>query len=407
MCEVCVPGAGNACPAATPACAAPGVCVECTAGDTRACGAMQVCDDATDACVECNIGADCAGHAGGSFCVAHACVACASDADCPLATAAACNHGTHVCEACGGDGDCAHLGATPACAGGTCKPCNASVSACSGATPACDASANACVECTASDASACSAATPVCELVAHACVECTADADCGATAPRCDLSAHICVACLAPADCTDPAAARCTAAHMCAGCTMDAQCARLASTPVCDEPSAACVECTRDADCPGASCDLSAHTCTSTPRNSLGFCERCVSDIDCILGSSQGDFRCVPMDFAGSPHGSFCQLDLSTHTGLCPNRMPQGVAATSLGGVASTYCEPKTALTTCEAVLGFQSSCTTNAECGATALDDATCRPTAGGSACTYTCLGPRDCGSGVPCNGAPTTCQP
>lgn len=254
---------------------------------------------------------------------------------------------------------------------------------------------------------ACTGATLVCDTGSGMCVGCLAETDCTAPAGLCDPATNLCVACLGDGDCiADPAIPICEAGA-CRACTADADCAGMAASPVCDEPSGRCVECTVDSEATtcGPPANRACHptdlTCTGQERGTLGFCEACVSDSECIINAS-GENRCVPMDFEGSSHGSYCLLDQSTlvPAGPCPDRMTADRLGTSVLGVEATYCFVQENITTCEAVLGFNDLCPGgDADCGASGLDDGHCD----GGRCTYECSGGSDCSSGS-CAGAPTT---
>jgi len=122
-------------------------------------------------------------------------------------------------------------------------------------------------------------------------------------------------------------------------------------------------------------------------------CEACISDSECGLGA-----RCVPTQFKGQPHGSFC---LPVATGTCPNRYATTRAATSLLGVSGNYCSPRSELTACEAVRSFGNPCPPSECGGATGL----CLD----GRCTYPCGGNADCIGNNNCIGAvpPQYCNP
>lgn len=186
----------------------------------------------------------------------------------------------------------------------------------------------------------------------------------------------------------------------CIGCRGDEDCG--GDVPVCDIGSGACVQCTPELEqalCPdetsgepGPACDPATKTCTGAPRGSVSGCGSCVSDSECEAGS-----RCVPMEFNGQAHGSYC-LQVAPN-GLCPNGAPAKVMATSALGVQGEYCFVRELLTTCEAVTSFGDACSDDSGCGATGADDGLCVGPDGAGACTYACSGARDC-IGVPCTG-------
>jgi hypothetical protein len=243
---------------------------------------------------------------------------------------------------------------------------------------------------------------------------------CGMTCPSgrmCNETTGMCVECVADADCTGASASNCGTDGVCAACEADSDCEHLTATPVCDEPTGTCGECTVDTEasrCPAPddlACDPTALTCTGAERGSLGFCQACISDSECLT-DGMGALRCVPMTFGATAmdHGTHCLRDLDdlravtmTPTATCPDRMRAARLGTSVGGVESTYCAIRENVTTCEAVLGYDAPCPGgDDDCGATGLDDGTCRA----SACTYECASPRDCASGSCSGGGPTYCD-
>lgn len=222
--------------------------------------------------------------------------------------------------------------------------------------------------------------------------------------------------------CTDwKDSARCgVAAPVCSGdgacgrCARDSDCAGFEGTKVCDTSSGSCVQCTpatEVAQCkdPNPSdalkapaCEPRANTCTGAPRDSIDACQLCVSDTECING-----LACVPTKFNGA-HGNFC---LKKDDGAaCPVGNSALREATSILGVTAFYCFPDEALTTCEAVADFQSSCTSDDDCGAAGVDDGKCMPVgaSGAKRCTYECDAPADCSAASSCFGAgPKYCRP
>lgn len=270
-------------------------------------------------------------------------------------------------------------------------------SPCTGDAPFCDEVSATCVECRVADDCAAFAPRVTCE--AHACVQCVTDKDCDSPNPHCEEGA--CVACIDNAECTDRLRAQCGESHQCEPCTADPQCAHLAATPVCDENTGACVACTPDTEttrCGGTSCDPSAFQCTKTILRSLGSCEACVSDSEC-LASSSGTRRCVPVDYMGSSL-SYCLIEKSTAPGeICPPRFAETRSLQSAGGVTAEYCGIL-ANVTCEAIADFRSTCVTDADCGAPSFAaDGLCREDGAGSKCTFRCAGDSDCSEGFVCN--------
>lgn len=268
------------------------------------------------------------------------------------------------------------------------------------------------------DAGPCAGACDAEHCLDGACVDCTeatAGDDCGGDTPLCDTDTNTCVECTSNTDCTDEAMPICDGGS-CRGCTEDTDCEDMTDTPVCDEPSGRCAECTVDSEettCPppdNLACDPTELTCTGAERGSLGFCQPCVSDSECITNAS-GTNRCVPMQFEGSPHGTYCLLDLESYrtatsmpSAPCPDRMVTARTETSILGVEAEYCFVRETLTTCEAVVDtFGDLCPGgDSDCGDPGLDDASCEA----GRCTYECSGGSDCATGI-CTGAPTTyCQ-
>ena len=245
----------------------------------------------------------------------------------------------------------------------------------------------------------------VCDTTTETCVACLDNTHCAAPTALCDPSTNECVACLMNPDCADDTMPICEAGA-CRACAADADCMDMTGTPVCDEPSGRCVECTVDSEettCPAPdnfACHPTELTCTGAERGSLGFCQACVSDSECGADATATS-RCVPMDFEGSPHGTYCLVDQTTlmPAGPCPNQMVNDRLAMSVGGEESTYCFISENITTCEAVLGYNTLCPGgDADCGAPGLADGHCES----GTCTYECGSPRDCISDM-CTGVGT----
>ena len=256
----------------------------------------------------------------------------------------------------------------------------------------------------------CTGATPVCDETNGACVACLDNTHCEGPLGLCDTTNNACVACLGDTDCDEPTMPICDAGA-CRACTADTDCMDIAGATVCDEPSGRCVECTVDSEettCPAPdnrACHPTDLTCTGAERGSLGFCNACVSDSECLTDATS-TLRCVPMNFpSGTPHGTYCLVDQATLTpaGPCPDLMTADRLAMSVGGVESTYCFVQENITTCEAVLGFNDLCPGgDADCGAPGISDGSCQ----GGTCTYECIGGRDCGSGSCTGGATRYCD-
>ncbi len=249
---------------------------------------------------------------------------------------------------------------------------------------------------------------------------------CSGDTPVCDETSNRCVGCVQDTQCTDPAAPRCnTESNTCSPCMDDDQCARFSDTPVCETGTGVCVECTeatQETSCPpievgrpigNRMCNLSTFECQGT----LGFCQPCVSDEECITTDEVGVRRCVPLEFNGASRGNYCMLDLASHqtatddpSANCPPRQFAQRMRTSLGGVEALYCVIAEADTTCEAILSFRDACaedTATDDCGVPGLDDGVCRQMGSTFACTYECAGSNDCRNGAACDGDPETCNP
>ena len=140
---------------------------------------------------------------------------------------------------------------------------------------------------------------------------------------------------------------------------MDADCTHLTGTTVCDDTGVAgvCGECNagNETACSANSCDPATFECTTTPRTSVRRCGACVADSECM----NADDRCVPMDFMGAAHGSYCLKQADTGC-AAPFTTPTASVVSTSGAVAEIYCGIDQVGTTCEAVLDLQddSPCT-------------------------------------------------
>ncbi len=295
------------------------------------------------------------------------CVACTDDGQCAQGVCA----DDHTCVECAGDGDCTD--------------------------GVCDTDANACVECLV-DAD-CSGG--VCDTDANTCVECLSDGDC--TDGVC-ADDNTCVECKTNADCTDPSASLCdTATNTCTACTTNDDCSHLSGTTLCDTSAASgvCVACTVDDEsaCAGNSCDPATNTCTQTPVHSVGTCEPCKADSECVQ-----DHRCIPMKFQGTdlPDG-YCLKIASTG---CNQPYYSAINRMSLSGAAAEdYCGIAESLTTCAAVLDLKASktCSSDGECGLSGTDDARCEQVGlASNRCTYSCDLSTQCPGSTSCGSAP-----
>ena len=242
-------------------------------------------------------------------------------------------------------------------------PCNGE---CSRNTPVCDESTNQCVGCLANKDCKTSA-KPVCDPDQNACVACLKSTDCKDTAkPVCDTSTNACVACLANTDCPSATASRCdTTTNACAACQNDSDCTQISGKNACSNGT--CVQCTaaKETACGAYSCNPATNACTTTNRGSLDYCGACLADSECIGGDiATPTARCVPMTFNGTAHGNYC-LQVATVLN-CTAPYKVNIDATSLSGVADTYCGINQTATTCEAVVDMiaSKSCTVDSNCG-------------------------------------------
>ncbi len=314
----------------------------------------------------------------------------------------------------GGAGQGGQAGSTAG-AGGS----DACDGACKGATPICKGDTGDCVECTKS--SQCDGSTSVCDTSSNSCVQCTAldSTACDGDTPVCDTSADQCVGCLATADCSSASFAKCdTGENTCIHCTGNDDCAHLTGTAICD--SGTCVQCTAadESACGANSCNPATKTCTQTARGSVGTCEPCLADSECVGGDqADPDMRCVPMNFQGmAREGGFC-LRRTVKTCTQPYKVP--ITAQSLSRAESeSYCGIDQAVTRCEAVLDLIHSraCSDGLDtsCGCPRDTDGNCTaPGSGGvcktvgvdaNQCTYPCDLDNRCPSSLTCGGTGTT---
>jgi len=219
---------------------------------------------------------------------------------------------------------------------------------------------------------------------------------CTGTRSHCDVASDTCVECLAAADCTSASASMCNASHACVACTTNADCSHLTATSVCSVGT--CVACTvtDETSCGANSCDPTTHTCTTTPRASVTTCRACVADSECMSAMD----RCVPMQFMGANHGSYC-LRQSSAGCMQPYTGPTPARPSTSGAAAAVYCGVNEAATTCEAVQSLiaNTSCTMPSDCGAAGLNDGRCEtvnfvP----NHCTYSCTIAAQCPGSVSC---------
>jgi hypothetical protein len=224
---------------------------------------------------------------------------------------------------------------------------------------------------------------------------------CEGEARLCDEGSRACVACLSDDDCQDTEAGHCVAGE-CGICGKDEHCEHFDDAHrQCDPADGACVGCsvaTEAADCGEFTCDPSTRQCTTVERNTLDPCEPCVSDTQCKSANGT-ESRCVPTNFMGMPHGTYCLSDRTTMANdACVSPLGGPVTLTSVGGVKASYCAPNFAVTTCELVLQFGDTCDDDDDCGAPGKEDGLCRDEGGTSRCTYGCTFGTDCPTGRSC---------
>jgi hypothetical protein len=270
---------------------------------------------------------------------------------------------------------------------------------------------------------ACSGAKPVCKQSTDTCVECLKDGNCDDATPFCDTTKNVCVACLDNEDCESPTASKCDGGQ-CVGCGEKADCSHIDGKVACDTSASECVECTvgDESPCGTKSCSPVSQECTSTERGSIANCKPCLADSECAGGDQPDpDYRCVPMEFKGSPRpGGFCLRRVSK---TCARPYMIAINAESLSGAPSeNYCGIDEANVRCEAVLDLEASrtCTgtqSDEQCGCPRDEEFNCtEPGQGGlcrdfvtadDRCTYQCGVDDDCPTGKSCLGVPTKfCQ-
>jgi hypothetical protein len=268
----------------------------------------------------------------------------------------------------------------------------------------------------------CPSDKPVCEEATDTCVQCLIPADCRTgLKTRCDTASNSCVECLAPTDCADAKAARCDKGT-CAKCTTNDDCAHIDGKDVCDTKASECVECTisDESACAGNACNPATRACTNTPVGTVGPCEPCVADSECIGGNKpEPDSRCVPMEFNGSPRsGGFCLRRVAK---TCSKPFQTPLSAVSLSGAtAESYCAIDQTTVRCEAVLdlvgGAQCTDGSDTSCGCARDQDGECTGTGQGglcrmvgvnvNRCTYGCATTADCPGSLKCTLANPYCH-
>lgn len=414
----------------TPICGPTHVCIQCDDSDNFGCsGKKPWClggpSFPENKCVECRGHTDCDDD---SFpaCENNECVTCSivdnngCGVDAPLCVQD--NGGNNHCVQCIDAEDCG--GDTPICEDSVCIPCSTRMAE-SGDDGCSDEAAPRCL---AGDSP-----------TENSCVECLEGGDCDAERPLC-TDDNTCVECLTSANCNDEAAPRCDDTGTCAGCEADEDCDSFDGATQCDVQSGACVECTSDDNCPNAaeaacgedftcgacaadsdcehldglsvcdagtcvecsvedesacganSCNPATRQCTNTPRSSVSTCRACVADSECESES----YRCVPLNFDGQPHGSYC---MKRQSAGCSRPYLSPLTAASLSGAASEgYCGINQALTTCEAIRDLSSSetCQADDDCGE-GLGGLCATVGIAANRCTY------QCGSADECTGTYT----
>lgn len=323
------------------------------------------------------------------------CVQCLSMSDCGGSTPE-CDTTTGQCVECLDAGDCG--GVTPVCLSGECVQC-AGGADCDATNPVCESPAQVCGDCTTRVQCFGYAALPSCNVTTGQCTQCDGaneSADCGDTpaTPRCN-AAQQCVQCRAGTsnlDCTEPTASRCVG-DSCAACMMDSHCAHISGRPRCF--GGVCRECspaTENADCGGESCNPATRTCSGITRFSRGVCEQCVSDNDCIQSGGANSFRCIPMNYQGTPRGGYCMRTVSSG---CDRPFLTTITAVSLSNAPSTtYCGIDQSVVSCEAVNALRSStvCPSGTPSECMGLGSLCNSVGAALNRCTYACSSPDEC---------------
>jgi hypothetical protein len=244
-------------------------------------------------------------------------------------------------------------------------------------------------------------------------VQCLDNQDCSGKTALCDATKSQCVECLNTNDCSAAGTARC-AGGRCRPCTKDIDCAHIPGKNVCSAGS--CVQCTEASSsaCGTHSCDPRLQQCTKTLLGSVGLCQKCVSDRECIGGNqADPDARCTPMTFQDTVRAEAFCLRRAVKTCTRPFvQLPDAVASLS-GASPEKYCGVDPLTTRCEAVLDLieartcangQASacgCPRNADGACTAPGSgAVCGTVSGvANSCTYACGTVNDCPTGRTCS--------
>lgn len=249
----------------------------------------------------------------------------------------------------------------------------------------------------------CEGELPYCNQDLKECVACLDNTHCTETGkPLCQTSTGKCGACLSEADCTDPDKAHCNAETLVCEypCQEDADCEGLAGTEACG-PDDVCVECTptNETVCDGKICVPDTNSCSEDiEQGETPICSNCVSDTQCVA-----DHKCIPLEYNDAFHGNYC-MKLASATCANPYRAPELQRKSVLAAEddePEAFCGINEALTTCEAVLGFDQECPggTDAECGA---QGAICRKVNNATNhCTYHCEDALQCTPSAACAGS------
>ena len=284
------------------------------------------------------------------------------------------------CVRCIGNEDCG--GDTPYCVENECVACTSATLTedCDATAPACSA-AGACVGCSGDDA-LCSrfTSTPLCGDDGD-CVACNGAADCTLPSlPRCDPSTNTCTTCMVDDDCEGTGRPACALAGPSAGTCV------------------ACTEGSAPRDCGDFSCNPATNTCTTTERDSVPDCGRCMGDDECM----GPDDRCVPMNYMGATRPSGHCLRRASAGCVRPYGITLILAESLSGEPEAMYCGIDQTSTTCDAVRALRTSaeCTTGlaTEC---ADAGALCQTIgAFDNQCTIPCGAPGQCPTGFTCGG-------
>jgi hypothetical protein len=284
------------------------------------------------------------------------------------------------------------------------QPCAASAPVCS---------SGACTPCKHHEDCAGFVDTPACGP-SGACVPCATDQKrlCTGAAPACDPKTNACVGCVEDRDCPSEKSAACQPNRTCSVCSEDADCSRFGK--VCDSRKGICVQCRLEteesdcrtdkacdakmADCAGTACDPKTFTCSTKTRGTVGTCQSCVADSECVASH-----RCIPLFFGeGENKKTLDGYCMKQATSGCARPYGTPIVRESLSGkTAESYCGLAEAVATCEA----RAALVENKPCSGS--DDSCGAP--GGlcktvnfiaDSCTYACRNALDCPAQIPCGG-------